>query len=167
MKHIKSFKLFENFDIENQNPNTITLSFNGQSGYNKFKDQYWPKLGRDGGPASVVYQANGFVANLDSLKGEGHPNAGEDGLIMKSGFYYPLFKIHDGRNGEGEWTYLSYSKENNEILIISSREHSDIGIKIEREMNKHPQGHQWYTKFDKIEVGQTDHRGYFKIVEVK
>jgi len=39
MKHIK---LFENFDIENQNPNTITIAFNGQSGYNKFKDQYWP-----------------------------------------------------------------------------------------------------------------------------
>ena len=164
---MKYIKLFENFDTTNQNPNSITLSFNGQSAYNKFKDQYWPKLGRDGGPASVVYQSHGWVANWTSLKGEGHPNAGEDGLIMKSGVYYPLFKTHDGRNGEGEWTYLSYSKENNEILIISSREHSDIGIEIEREMDKHPQGSQWFTKFKKVEAGEVDDRGYFKIVEVK
>jgi len=165
---MKYIKLFENFDTTNQNPNSITLSFNGQSGYNKFKDQYWPKLDRDGGPASVVYQADGWVANWTSLQGDGHPNAGEDGLIMRSGIYYPLFKIQDGqRSAEGEWTYLSYSKENNEILIISSREHSDMGIRISREISKHPQGTQWYTKFEKVEAGEVDDRGYFKIVEVK
>ena len=37
---MKYIKLFENFDTTNQNPNSITLSFNDQSGYNKFKDQY-------------------------------------------------------------------------------------------------------------------------------
>ena len=38
---------------------------------------------------------------------------------------------------------------------------------IEREMNKRPIGPHWYTKFKKVEVGEVDDRGYFKIVEVK
>ena len=113
---MKYIKLFENFDTTNQNPNSITLSFNGQSGYNKFKDQYWPKLDRDGGPASVVYQADGWVANWTSLQGDGHPNAGEDGLIMRSGIYYPLFKIQDGGWGQSQYNgYRSWKNQRQHV----------------------------------------------------
>jgi len=164
MKHIK---LYEGFS-EEESPNYITLAFNGRIGLDEFKDQYWPKLGKDGYYAQIVTQESGFVSNWNSLRGDGEESSGKDGLIMKGGVYYPLFKVYDERrSSKGEWIYLSYSKEDKEILIIASREHSDRGKEIEREISENPQGKQWYTKFNKIEPGEVDNRGgYFKIISV-
>jgi hypothetical protein len=154
----------------NQKPNTITLAFNGRSGYNSFLGQYFNKIGREGGHTSMVYQADGFASNWTSLQGNGHPTVGEDGLIMESGIYYPLFTTTENIGGEwtnSDWIFICYFKENNEVFIIQSNEYSGIGKGIERKITKRPRGPQIYCKFDKIEAGQTDHIGYFEIVSVK
>jgi len=164
MKHIK---LYENFSEEG-NPNTITIAFNGQAGYDKFLQQYFPKeVG--GYYTQMIYQED----NWPSLQGDGHPTIGKDGLEMKSGVFYPLFKIqtHHSTGGPHDWIFICYSKEGNEVLIIKTNEYANVGINISREITpkfgaKHPQGPKWDCKFDKIQAGQADHRGYFKIVSV-
>ena len=162
---MKYVKLFENFS-EEENPNTITLAFNGRSGYDKFKDQYSKKLGIEGGHASFLYQED----NWQALLGAGHPVYGKDGLEVKSGVFYPLFTHTENIGGEWttiDWIFIYYSKEYNEVLIIQTNEYANVGTKISREITKHPRGPQNYCKFDKIEAGQIDHRGYFEIVSVK
>jgi len=171
---VKNWKPSLNESMEgedgNQKPNTITLAFNGPSGYNSFLGQYFNKIGREGSHTSMVYQADSFASNWTSLHGNGHPTVGEDGLIMESGIYYPLFTTTENIGGEwtnGDWIFICYSKENNEVLIIRTNEYSNVGNDISRKITKRPQGPQYYSKFDKVEAGQIDHRGYFKIISVK
>ena len=86
---------------------------------------------------------------------------------------YLLAKVKDSSVGYVTIMIINFMSETplsntspgaNSVLVCVN---SDIGIEIEREMDKHPQGSQWFTKFKKVEAGEVDDRGYFKIVEVK
>ena len=153
---MKYIKLFENFSEE---PNTITVKFYGDD----FMNHYW-----EGNPGIKVYQSHGFASNLKNIEGDGHPNYGDGGLEMSKGYYYPLFKVVDKENNKNSfWYYIQYNGD--EINIISSSEHSDMGIDIPNYFNSLKAiTHNWYCKFENgIIPGEKDHRGYFEIVSVK
>jgi hypothetical protein len=153
---MKYIKLFENFS---EAPNTITVKFYGDD----FMNHYWNET-----PGDKVYQAHGFASNLKNLEVAGHTNYGDGGLEMRKGYYYPLFKVVDKENKKNSfWYYIVY--DGNEINIISSSEHSDMGMDIPNYFNSLKAiTHNWYCKFENgIIPGEKDHRGYFEIVSVK
>jgi hypothetical protein len=155
----KPLRLNESMEGGEQLPNTITVKFNG----NGFMRQYW-----QGTEGEKVYQQHGFASNLQNLEGEGHPNYGNDGLRMRKGYYYPLFKVFPKEKYKNSiWYYIVYI--NDEIIIIQSSEHSDQGYDISNYFGS-LKGitHNWYCKFEEgITPGAKDHRGYFEIVDVK
>lgn len=147
---MKYLKLFENFQDENfqeNEPNMITVKFNGDG----FMRVYSIKFGQ-----AAMY-------NLKNLQGEGHRNYGDGGLEMRKGCYYPIFK--DEKNSI--WYYIVYSGD--EINIIQSSEHSDQGVDISNEFDSLKNiTKNWYCKFDKgVKPGSIDHRGYFEIISIK
>ena len=157
MKHIK---LFENFS-EEEKPKSITIELIGVSNFIK---QYKKDV------CDFTYHSRGLA--------DGNWSKLQDGeLTLENGYYYPLFrcitdleKFRESKFKEGGYIiYLSYDKEHNEVLVLVS---NDLSLDMTSSNNSDKfeslsNAKNWYTKFDKIEVGQTDHRGYFKIVEVK
>ncbi len=158
MKHIK---LFENFS-EEEKPKSITIELIDLS---KFINQY--KTGNE-----FNYHSRGLAdGNWSKLQN------GE--LTLENGYYYPMFrcitdleKFRESKFKLGAYIiYLSYSKEHNEVLISMSNESLDMDITSSNGQDKFKSlsdnARHWYTKFKKVEAGEVDGRGYFKIVEVK
>ena len=156
MKHIK---LFENFS-EEEKPKSITIELTNDN----FIKEY--KTGNE-----FTYHSRGLA--------DGNWNKLQNGeLTLENGYYYPVFrcitdleKFRESKFKLGAYIiYLSYSKEHNEVLILMSNENLDIDITSSNSQDKFKSlsnAKNWYTKFEKVEVGEVDNRGYFKIVELK
>ena len=151
----------EGFDHSNENlkPGSITIGFNNRD---KFMNQY--KTGNE-----FTYHSRGLA--------EGNYNRLLNGeLVLRNGYYYPIFrcitdlsKFKESRYTEGfNIIYLSYFKESNVVSILSSNKNIDMtGNNNQDKFKSLPDATNWNTKFEKLEAGEVDDRGYFEIVAVK
>ena len=194
MKHIKLFEAFEpSFDQDDysntkNNPDRIVIKF-ASGGLDKFWNQYIkstdPKYYRGTGENWVYFNSwSNLVEHFSS-----------EGLEMKDGEYYLLFKNYDPNdvsdwqsNGRREgqlpatFYFVKYNKEAGEIGIYSVYGTEYQHVKANEEfyddkLKGMPQ--HIYCRFDKgdiasgtevarlVEPGSVDHRGYFEVVSVK
>jgi hypothetical protein len=148
-----------NENEENAKPSSITIAFNNGD---KFMEQY--KTGDE-----FTYHAKGLAnGNYSKLQN------GE--LELENSYYYPMFrcvtdseKFRESKFKLGAYViYLSYSKENNEIAISTSNKFIDITSSNSPDKFKNlADATNNITKFEKLEAGKVDDRGYFKIISVK
>jgi hypothetical protein len=155
-------------EVENAKPSYITIGFYNQD---KFMNQY--KTGNE-----FTYHANGLA--------EGNYRKLLNGkLELENGYYYPIFrcitdlkKFRESRYRESRYTegftegfyiiYLSYFKESNVVSILSSNTHIDMtGNNNQDKFKSLADATNWNTEFEKLEAGEVDDRGYFKIISVK
>ena len=161
---IAESQYIEGFDDSNENlkPGSITVGFYNKD---KFMNQY--KTGNE-----FTYHSRGLAEGNYSrlLNGE---------LVLRNGYYYPIFRcITDlpkfketmkSRFPEGFYIiYLSYFKESSVVSILSSNTLIDMtGDNNTAEFESLPDATNWNTKFEKLEAGEVDERGYFEIISVK
>jgi hypothetical protein len=195
MKYIKLFENFDEYNYDNakNNPDKIVIKFN-DAGYDKFCNQYikqtddstwvyfgsWEDLAR---PGNTHHDAKG----LEMTDGEYY-------LLFKTYDKKELDDWYKGGRREGmlsaTFFFLLYSKEAGEIGIYSvyGTEYQDIQANKEYHDTK-LKGHitkNTYCRFDKNDIrrgengtpginfiirlvkpGSVDHRGYFKVIDVK
>ena len=155
MKHIK---LFEGFSKE-EKPNSITITVTNDN----FKKQY--------------ITGNEFTYHSSGLADGNWSKLHNGELTLENGYYYPMFrcitdleKFRESKFKLGAYIiYLSYNKEHNEVLILMS---NDLSVDMTGNNNQDKfksltDATNWITKFKKLEVGEVDDRGFFKIVDIK
>jgi len=160
-----------NYDDAKDNPRTIVVKF-ALGGEDEFSDQY------------ILFNRDNMMSWYNSWWDLNH-----DGLEMRDGWYYALYKIYDpeslkkwedsGRRGDSpkETYFLNYNKDAGEITIWSSREYNlDVGPFKSYEFTELKPNSRWHTycrleapngKSRLATTGSRDHRGYFKIVDTK
>ena len=187
MKYIKLFENFDEYNYDNakNNPDKIVIKFN-DAGYDQFWNQYIKQTDTSYNPHSTWV----YFDSWSDLERPGGTHHDAKGLEMTDGEYYLLFKTYDkkevddwykGGRREGmlsaTFFFLKYGKEAGEIGIYSvyGKEYQDIQANKEYHDTKLKGDYQMltYCRFDKVDMsrlvepGSVDHRGYFKVIDVK
>jgi hypothetical protein len=168
-----------NYDNAKNNPDTIFVKFTPE-GEGKFSEQYIEPTTNNHRDVFVYY---GSWQPLwpDSSKG----------LEMKDNYFYLLFKLYDPEYREKNKNYkgyppatlyfIKYNKEAGEIIIYSLyaqggddkiQDMFQANYSYEFEGNKLNLQLNTYCRFNKdgkervVDVGSTDHCGYFEVVDI-
>jgi hypothetical protein len=166
-----------NYDNAKNNPETIFVKFTPK-GEGKFNEQYNIPIGYTN---TFYYYDSWQKLYPDSSKG----------LKMMDGYFYLLFKLYDPEYREKNKNYkgyppatlyfIKYNKEAGEIIMYSlySQGGDDkiqdkfiSGHYYELERNELNLQLNTYCRFNKdgkervVDVGSTDHRGYFEVVDI-
>jgi hypothetical protein len=146
MKHIKLFEAFgeSKYNTSERIPTEIRVKF-AKDGFNKFYEHCKPERYTTMGEKYIENLKDGTGMSLNSFEYGG----------------YDLFRSTSDRV-----YFLEYLPRVKEIYIYGS----EIGYKLT--LNSEPIRNEAGTgnincQFDKIEVGEVDHRGYFEIMEVR
>ena len=146
MKHIKLYEAFgeSQYNMSERIPTEIRVKF-ARGGFDKFYEDWKPEGYTNNGEQYIEDLKDGTGMRLDSSVYGG----------------YDLFRSTSDRV-----YFLEYLPRMKEIYIFGS----EIGYKptfsSKPIRNEAGTGNTNY-QFDKIEVGEVDHRGYFEIIEVR
>ena len=172
------------YDITKNNPTDIRLKF-APGGYDKFNNQYIGK--REEQETRSYFTRTWFwFQSWRDLSGEGFST---DGLEMRDGVYYLLFKkrtLEDMKKWEEKlkrkkgklmetYFFLKYNKEAGELGLyqVYGNDYSSVsnGSNYETDKLKGGPQHTWFL-LEKdgqerlVEPGSVGHRGYFEVVGV-
>jgi len=166
-----------NYDNTKNNPDTIFVKFTF-GGLTRFYKQYI-KPTTDYYRDTFVYYGSWPELDPESSKG----------LEMKDNYFYLLFKLYNPEDSEKNNNYnkqgyppatlyfIKYNKEAGEINIYSLNADDKIQQNFQANYSYEFVGNRlnadWntYCRFNKngkervVDIGSTDHRGYFKIVD--
>ena len=141
IRHIqKSNRILENRFLnegDERNVEQIRIKF-AEGGFNKFYSFYKPE--------KYAPMGEKYIENLED----------GTGIELYDSMIYDFFE-NDNRT-----YFLEFSPIHKEIYIFPS----EVGYR--QGVNSRPeQGPSIYYKFNKLEVGEVDHRGYFEITELQ